>query len=146
IEIGCGGALAQWAASYPKARFVWAVFSGNPVRIAETRAASRALLGEGRVDLRLHGFRDSFFPAHYADIKESVAALRRDFSPDVVLTHFERDRHQDHRLLSELTANAFREHLLLEYEIPKYDGDLGQPNIYIPLSEAIARKKVESLV
>jgi LmbE family N-acetylglucosaminyl deacetylase len=147
IEIGCGGTLAQWAASYPRARFVWAVFSGDAVRIAETRAASKALLGDGaRVDLRLYDFRDSFFPAHYAEIKEAVAALRQEFSPDVVLTHFERDRHQDHRLLSELTATAFRDHLVLEYEIPKYDGDLGQPNVYLPLSESVARKKVESLL
>ena len=147
IEIGCGGTVTQWAADYPKARFIWAVFSGNQVRIAETRAASQALLGSGaRVEFRLHEFRDAFFPGHYSEVKEAVGKLRREFSPDVVLTHFEKDRHQDHRLLSELTANAFRDHLVLEYEVPKYDGDLGNPNVYVPLPESVARKKVESLL
>jgi LmbE family N-acetylglucosaminyl deacetylase len=147
IEIGCGGAIAQWAKDYPRARFIWAVFSGDQIRVAETRAAARALLVEdARVEFRQHEFRDAFFPGHYAEIKEAVGALRREFSPDVVLTHFERDRHQDHRLLAELTANAFRDHLVLEYEVPKYDGDLGNPNVYIPLSEPVARRKVESLL
>ena len=145
IEIGCGGTLSLWAQRYPQARFIWATFAGNPARVAESRAAARALLGESRVEFRLHEFPDSFFPAHYAPIKEAVAALRG-VEPDVVLTHYEHDRHQDHRTLAELTYSAFRNHVVLEYEIPKYDGDLGRPNVYVPLPESLARGKVEALL
>jgi LmbE family N-acetylglucosaminyl deacetylase len=146
IEIGCGGTLSHWAQLYPQARFVWAVFAGDAVRVGESRSAARALLGEStRVEFRLHEFQDSYFPAQFAQIKEAIGALRRDLAPDVVLTHFEHDRHQDHRILSELTWNAFRDHLVLEYEIPKYDGDLGRPNVYVPLPEPLARHKAEAL-
>jgi LmbE family N-acetylglucosaminyl deacetylase len=147
IEIGCGGALAEWASLYPQARFVWAVFSGTESRIAETRAAAKALLGaDHRVDLHFYGFRDSYFPAQFAEIKDALAGLGRQVQPDLVLTHYERDRHQDHRVLAELTWNVFRNHLVLEYEIPKYDGDLGAPNLFVPLSAAVAARKVEALL
>jgi LmbE family N-acetylglucosaminyl deacetylase len=147
IEIGCGGTLALWSQRFPNALFVWAIFSGDRPRVAESRAAARALLGESaHVEFRLHEFRDSFFPAQYAEIKDAVSALRQQVNPDVVLTHFERDRHQDHRLLSELTWNAFRDHLVLEYEVPKFDGDLDRPNVYVPLSDPLARRKVDALL
>jgi LmbE family N-acetylglucosaminyl deacetylase len=146
IEIGCGGTLSLWAHRYPRAMFVWAVFSADATRADETRAAAAALLGPAaRFELRIHDFRDSFFPAEYGEIKESVAALRREVAADVVLTHSEHDRHQDHRTLSELTWSAFRDQLVLEYEIPKYDGDLGRPNLYVPLPVALARRKAECL-
>ncbi len=91
-------------------------------------------------------FRDSYFPAQFAEIKEAVEQLGRRATPDVVLTHHAQDRHQDHRLLSELTWNVFRNQLVLEYEIPKFEGDLGQPNVYVPLSADLARHKVETLL
>ena len=147
IEIGCGGTLAHWSQRFPRARFVWAIFSGDRSRVAESRAAARALLGEhATVELRFHEFRDSFFPAQYAEIKEAVSALRQEVDPQIVLTHFERDRHQDHRLLSDLTWNAFRDHLVLEYEIPKFDADLDRPNVYVALPEPLARRKVDALL
>jgi LmbE family N-acetylglucosaminyl deacetylase len=147
IEIGCGGALAPWASLYPQARFVWAVFSGTAERVAETRAAAKALLGpDHSVDLHFYSFRDSYFPAQFAEIKDAFAGLGRQVQPDLVLTHYERDRHQDHRVLAELTWNVFRNHLVLEYEIPKYDGDLGAPNLFVPLSAAVAARKVEALL
>lgn len=147
IEIGCGGALASWASRYPSARFVWVVFSGDEERIAETRTAAAAFLGPtARVEIRRHGFRDGYFPCQYAEIKEAFHALRRQLEPSVVLTHHERDRHQDHRLLAELTWQTFRDHLVLEYEVPKYDGDLGSPNLFMPLSAELARRKADILI
>ncbi len=147
IEIGCGGTLATWARCYPQARFIWAVFAATGPRGEETRTAARALLGSAaRLDFEMREFRDSYFPAQFAEIKEAVEQLGRRATPDVVLTHHAQDRHQDHRLLSELTWNVFRNQLVLEYEIPKFEGDLGQPNVYVPLSADLARHKVETLL
>lgn len=146
IEIGCGGALAGWALRYPAARFVWAVFSGDQARIAETRAAAAAFLGSrARLEIHPHRFRDGYFPAQYAEIKEALHELRGRLEPTVVLTHHQHDAHQDHRLLAELTWQTFRDHLVLEYEVPKYDGDLGHPNVFIPLSAELARRKADIL-
>jgi LmbE family N-acetylglucosaminyl deacetylase len=143
----CGGTLAHWAKRYPGARFVWAVFSGTAERAAETRAAARPLLGsECAFEIQQHDFRDSYFPAQFAVIKEALAALATRVCPDVVLTHYERDRHQDHRLLAELTWNTFRNHPILEYEIPKYDGDLGSPNVFVPLPSGLAQHKADALL
>ena len=147
IEIGCGGTLACWAQRYPHARFVWAIFAAGGARAEESRAAGRALLGPAvQLDFEMREFRDSYFPAFFTQIKEAIEALRQRISADVVLTHSCHDRHQDHRLLGELTWNAFRNHLVLEYEIPKFDGDLSQPNVYVPLTEAVVRHKVETLL
>jgi LmbE family N-acetylglucosaminyl deacetylase len=147
IEIGCGGTIATWARQFPAARFVWCVFSGDPTRLRETQAAAAALVGDqGRIDFVMHEFRDSYFPADWGAIKDAFSALRDSVEPDVILTHHEHDRHQDHRLLAELSWNAFRNHLILEYEIPKYDGDLGRPNVFVPLSRELAERKVEVLL
>lgn len=147
IEIGCGGSLAQWAIKHPGARFVWAIFSGSAERVAETRAAAAAFLGPGvEIEFVFHEFRESYFPSQLASIKEAFDALKARIEPSVVLTHHEHDRHQDHRVLAELTWNSFRDHLILEYEIPKYDGDLGRPNVFVPLPAALARRKAETLV
>ena len=89
------------------------------------------------------GFRDGYFPFQGAEIKDSFEALKRDFDPSLVLTHMRGDAHQDHRLLAELTYNTFRNHLVFEYEIPKYDGDLGNPSFFVPLTQAQVRRKVE---
>jgi LmbE family N-acetylglucosaminyl deacetylase len=147
IEIGAGATVAAWAAAYPESRFVWAVFAGDERRVRETRAVASALIGDAsRIDFVQFAFRDSYFPAEFAAVKDAVARLRQEFNPTVVLTHYERDRHQDHRLLSELTGNAFRDHMVLEYEIPKYDGDLGQPNVYVPVTRELARRKIDLLL
>jgi LmbE family N-acetylglucosaminyl deacetylase len=96
--------------------------------------------------VQLHAFRESYFPWQGAEIKDAFEALKRSFAPDLVLTHWGGDAHQDHRTLAELTWNSFRDHLVLEYEIPKYDGDLGRPSLYVPLSRAEAEGKVQALM
>lgn len=147
IEIGCAGSLVGWASRYPSARFIWAVFCGDEERVSETRAAAAALFGPAaRVEICAHAFRESYFPAQYAAIKEAFGALRGRIKRGVVLTHCRHDHHQDHRLLAELTWQTFRDHLILEYEIPKYDGDLGRPNVFVPLPSDVAQRKVDTLM
>src|SRR5262249_30878033 len=97
-------------------------------------------------DAVVNQYRDGFFPLFGAQIKGHFEALKREFDPDLVFTHYRNDRHQDHRMISDLTWNTFRDHLILEYEIPKYDGDLGQPNFFVPLAESICSRKVRLLV
>lgn len=144
IEIGCGATLIRWAREYPGCRFVWAIFSGETGREHESRAAATQLL-EG-CELRFHTFRDRFFPSQGEPIKEAFDALRAAVTPDIVLTHFLDDRHQDHRTIAELTWNTFRSHVILEYEIPKYEGDLGHPNVFVPHTAADLDRKVECLL
>ena len=146
IEIGCGGALIELARRYPQSRFVWVVFSGDAVREQETRAAAAALLAGASVSLEVHRFRESFFPYVGAEIKDAFESLRSRVAPDLIVTHHLSDRHQDHRVVAELTWNTFRSHAILEYEIPKYEGDLGQPQIYWPLSAESVDLKVETLL
>jgi LmbE family N-acetylglucosaminyl deacetylase len=147
IEIGCGGALLQLAEANPALSITLATFTSDATRAAESRAAVAKLLGSGReVRLETYAFRNSYFPAQWADIKAQMEALRATVQPDLVFTHFERDRHQDHRVLSELTWNAFRDHLVLEFEIAKYDGDLGAPNCFVPLAKATVDRKLDTLL
>jgi len=146
IEIGCGGTLLALAETR-SLTVTWIVFSGSPARAAEARASAARLLGaSARVDARVEGFRDGYFPAESAAIKDAFEKLKSGPAPDLVFTHTIEDRHQDHRLLAELTWNTFRDHLVLEYEIPKYDGDLGRPSVYVPLSPAICERKVQHLL
>lgn len=141
IEIGCGGTLLRLLAEHPDAELRYVVFSSTPEREVEARSAA-ADLGASAVEI--YRFADGYLPyAEPAKVKETMAAVRRGGDPDVVFTHRREDRHQDHAQIAELTWNSFRDHLVLEYEIPKYEGDLGQPNVYVPLSEAIARKKID---
>jgi LmbE family N-acetylglucosaminyl deacetylase len=147
IEIGCGATLVRLCREYPQLRVIWAVFSGAAQREAESRAAAFALLGQGgNVELRYLGHRESYFPSQQERIKDGFEALKASVMPDLVLTHRLEDRHQDHRVLAELTWNTYRSHLILEYEIPKYEGDLGQPNFYVPLLAADLDRKVETLM
>lgn len=147
IEIGCGGTLSKWAAHHPGMRFVWAVFAGERGRADETRrAVARMSPRPGAFELRLFDFPASYFPAHYAAIKERFEALKGAVEPDLVLTHTREDRHQDHALLADLTWNTFRSHLVLEYEIPKYEGDLGRPNAFVHLTEPQVDAKVAMLM
>lgn len=146
IEIGCGGTLLALLGASPATRVRWVVFSGDGERAEEARASADAFLAEAEdATVDLHGFRDGFFPHHGAEIKERFEELKG-FAPDLILTHRGTDRHQDHRVISELTWNTFRNHLVLEYEIPKYDGDLGRPNVFMPLSEELRTRKVDLLL
>ncbi|MCW5661985.1 MAG: PIG-L family deacetylase [Burkholderiaceae bacterium] len=146
IEIGCGGTVMRLAQRYPQARFVWVTFSADDAREAETRAAAARLLnGSGKLEIRVERFPGSYFPHSGAGLKDCVEGLKR-HAPDLILTHCRHDLHQDHRLINELTWNAFRDHLILEYEIPKFDGDLSAPNVFVPLSRAQLQRKCEVLV
>jgi len=147
IEIGCGGTLLRLAAQRRELDVHWAVFCSTPERAAEARrSADLFLTGVTRHRVLVGTHRDGFLPYESAAVKDEFEALKREFDPDVVLTHFRDDRHQDHRLVSELTWNTWRSHLILEYEIPKYDGDFGSPNVFSPLSPAVLERKVELLL
>jgi len=122
------------------------VFSGEGKREAEARKSAGLFAGEQLASFSLHAFRDGFFPDSFADIKEEFRALQQTVDPDLIFTHWRHDLHQDHRLIAELTGQAFRDHLTLEYEILKYDGDLGNPNLYVPVERADADRKVGYLL
>lgn len=146
IEIGCGGTIIRLCAEHPGLEVLWVVFSGSSQRAAEARASAGAFLeGAARSTVVIRDFRDGFLPYMGAAVKDEFEALRRDFEPDMILTHFREDRHQDHRLVSDLTWNTWRDHLILEYEIPKYDGDLGAPNIFASLSAPLVDRKIDLL-
>jgi LmbE family N-acetylglucosaminyl deacetylase len=147
IEIGCGGTLLRLAAAYPAPEVYWVVLSATGERAAEARASADAFLeGAGRRTVVLREFRDGFLPYQGGAVKEFFEGLKREIAPDLILTHDRGDLHQDHRLLGELTWNTFRDHLILEYEIPKYDGGLGTPNVFVPLDAATCRRKVDALL
>jgi LmbE family N-acetylglucosaminyl deacetylase len=141
IEIGCGGTLLRLAEELEALELHWVVLSAEGERTDEARTSAAAFGAEADV----LGFRDAFF-RYGAEVKEFFEELKGRFDPDMVLTHHDADRHQDHRLVAELTWNTFRDHLILEYEIPKYDGDLGSPNVFFHLTEEVARRKVELLL
>jgi LmbE family N-acetylglucosaminyl deacetylase len=142
VEIGCGGTLLRLLEERPGSRVRLVAFSSTPERERELRSAAGELLAsDASAELTVHRFRESFFPWQGAPIKEAFEALRQGPSPQIVFTHRVKDLHQDHRTVGELTWNTFRDHFILEYEVPKYDGDLGQPNVFVPLSEAVARRK-----
>lgn len=122
------------------------VFTSDLVREAESRAALARLLPNHRPRLEFCTFRNGYFPAEWAAIKERIESLRTTVQPDLILTHNEHDKHQDHRVLAELTWNAFRDHLILQYEIPKYDGDLGRPQLYVPLELEVVELKERVLI
>jgi LmbE family N-acetylglucosaminyl deacetylase len=142
IEIGAAGTLAALLAARPGTRVRWAVFSAGPERAEEARAAAeRVLAGAGSSRMDVLGFPDGRFPTEMPALKDAVEAMARDERPDIVLTHRLADAHQDHRALAEAARNTFRDHLLLEYEIPKYDGDLGNPSLFVPLDRSAAEAK-----
>ena len=146
IEIGCGGTVLRLLAEHPDLEVDWVVLSGDGERAAEaTESAAAFLQGAAAARIAVERFRDGFLPYTGAQVKEYFEGLKSRVSPDLVLTHRLEDRHQDHRLVAELTWNTFRDHLILEYEIPKYEGDLGQPNLFVPLERAHCERKVELL-
>lgn len=147
IEIGCGGLLLQLLDSPRAVDVRWVVFSGSRTRAEEARDSADYWLGKAESrQVELHAFRDGFFPDEWAAVKEEFERLKDSFDPDIILTHARGDLHQDHRIVHELTWNTFRNHSILEYEVPKYDGDFGTPNAYIPLSEEAAKAKTEALM
>lgn len=147
IDIGCGGTLLRLLARARRAQVTWVAFSADPQRARELRASARRFLrNASSTTIVTHAFRDSYFPAQYAAIKEAFESLKRQPPPDVIFTHHRADLHQDHRLISELTWNAFRRHLIFEYEIPKYDGGLATPNAYVRLEKAHVESKVRTLL
>lgn len=141
IEIGCGATLLALTRARPDIMVTWVVLSAHGGRADEARAsAARFLAGASSSDVRVHDFRDGFFPYVGGDVKEVFESLK-EVAPQLVFTHTRFDLHQDHRLVCELTWNTFRDHLILEYEVPKYDGDLGSPNLYVPVSREHAEEK-----
>jgi len=146
IEIGCGGLILSLINRAAAVDVRWVVFSGRADRQREARrSAAKFLKGAARARVDVRQFRDGFFP-YDSDIKEVFERLKREIDPDLVLTHYRNDRHQDHRVLSDLAWNTFRDHLVLEYEIPKFDGDLGTPNFFVPLTRATCARKVKYLM
>lgn len=147
IEIGCGGTILRLAEQFPGSVFHWVVFSAEGVRSAEAQRSAERFVGRSRLQgPLLKTFRDGFMPFLGAELKDVFEDLKKTVSPDLILTHYRDDAHQDHRLLCELTWNTFRNHLILEYEIPKYDGDLGRPNVFVQLEREICQTKVRYLM
>jgi LmbE family N-acetylglucosaminyl deacetylase len=146
IEIGCGGTLLKLIDLYPNLTIYWVVLGASGQREQEAVASARQLMKDVQhKQIIIKGFRDGFFPYLGMEIKQCFEELKREVTPDLILTHYRHDRHQDHRLISDLTWNTFRDHLIWEYEIPKYDGDLGSPNMFVHLDEVICRRKVDHL-
>jgi LmbE family N-acetylglucosaminyl deacetylase len=147
IEIGCCGTILKLLEEDALSAIGWVVLSGKGERADEARASAEAVLsGVEEKRLILRDFRDGFFPYDGGEIKEFFESLKSEFSPDIVLTHQRADLHQDHRVACELTWNTFRDHLILEYEVPKYDGDTGSPNLFVPLGEDLRRRKIDHLM
>jgi LmbE family N-acetylglucosaminyl deacetylase len=146
IEIGCGGTILKLAAQHAGLRVHWVVLSSDRERAGEAqRSAERFLQDAGEQEIAIQQFPESYFPHEGRRIKDYFESIKG-ISPDLVFTHYRHDQHQDHRLVSELTWNTFRDHLILEYEIPKYDGDMGQTNVYVSLDEAVCKSKIQHIM
>jgi len=147
IELGCGGTILSLLEQGQELEVWWVVFAASPARRLEAeRSAEMFLRGAIKKEIVVRDFKESFFPYIGLEIKACFEELKRTISPDVVFTHFRDDLHQDHRLISELTWNTFRDHLILEYEIVKYDGGLGSPNMFVHLSEEVCARKMKYLI
>ena len=147
IELGCGGTTLNLLEQGQELEVWWVVFAASPARRLEAeRSAEMFLRGAVKKEIIVRDFKESFFPYIGAEIKACFEELKRTISPDIVFTHFRDDLHQDHRLISELTWNTFRDHLILEYEIIKYDGGLGSPNLFVHLSEEVCARKMKYLM
>lgn len=147
IEIGAGATIRTLIARQRSLKVHWVVFSSTEIRAAEARASAGDFLGGAMAaDVRIMEFNDGFLFAEGAAVKRCFEELKEQVTPDLVLTHYRDDRHQDHRLISDLTWNTFRDHLVLEYEVPKFDGDLGQPNWFVPVDDEQRAFKVDTLL
>lgn len=145
IEVAAGGTLLEFAGRHPGMRVRYVLMTGEPGRQAEARAAARAFAPDTDLKVELHDLPDGQLPAAYRQVKEILEEVAGSFRPDVIIAPSPQDAHQDHRIIGELVPTAFRDHVVLNYEIPKWDGDLGRPNVYVPLSQDIARRKVKLL-
>ena len=147
IEIGCGGTVLKLAEQYPEVEFYWVVFASTPERGQEAKASAEKFLEKvAHKTIIIKNFRDGFLPYSGLEVKEYFEQLKKEFSPELIFTHYRNDLHQDHRLVNELTWNTFRDHLILEYEIPKWDGDMGQTNVYVPVPASVLERKIELLM
>jgi LmbE family N-acetylglucosaminyl deacetylase len=147
IEIGCGGTILRLREQYPSCVFHWVVFSAIEIREAEAQRGMESFAGTKRLaGVVLKDFPDGFMPFAGGQVKAVFEGLKETVSPDLIFTHNRTDAHQDHRLIAELTWNTFRDHFILEYEIPKYDGDLGQPTVFVPLEAEICERKVRYIM
>jgi LmbE family N-acetylglucosaminyl deacetylase len=146
IEIGCGGTILQLAQEYPDCIFHWVVFSAIDIRAAEAKRGAELFAGSRLKGPILKSFTDGFMPYEGAEVKAFFETKLKRLRPSLIFTHNGRDAHQDHRIVSELTWNTFRNHLILEYEIPKYDGDLGQPTLFVPLTANVCKKKLDHII
>jgi len=146
IEIGCGGTILRLADQYPNCEFHWAVFNAIGIRENEARRAAQLFAGPRLRGPLLKTFQDGFMPYVGSEVKATFENDLKQHSPDIIFTHNGKDAHQDHRLISELTWNTFRDHFILEYEIPKYDGDLGRPSFFVPLERPVCETKIGYLM
>lgn len=148
IEIGCGGTLLEWMDAQRALDVTWVVLSAAGARAVEARRSATKLLARARrANIVIHDLDDGHLPARYSDVKNALESLRAVLpDPDVILTHRLEDRHQDHRTVAEVAWQTWRDHLIFEFEIPKYEGDLGQPNLYVPISARNSRRKVDHLL
>lgn len=146
IEIGCGGTLLTLLSQHPRVNVYWQVFSSTPSRKNEAIAGAERFCANARnLEVNVLKFRDGYLPYEGAAVKESIEHTKSSFAPDIVFTHYRNDLHQDHRKVSELTWNTFRDHLILEYEVPKWDGDFGTPNVFFAIEQSVADKKIAAL-
>src|SRR5438445_4025879 len=147
IEIGCGGTILELLRKCDNLEFYWVVFSSGVQRDREARRSAQLFLkGASKKTIHILDFRNSFFPFDCTKIKEFFEDLKVRCSPDLILTHLRNDLHQDHRIINQLTWNTWRNHLILEYEIPKYDGDLGSPNFFVPFDRQTCEQKIKYLL
>ena len=146
IEIGCAGTLMTLQERHPDSRFDWVIFTREADRDRESRHAAAKIHGPDGAAVEVLDFRTSYLPYEGAKVKDRFEDIKARLQPDLIFTHRLEDRHQDHRLIAELTWNTYRNHLIFEYEIPKYEGDLGQPNLFVPLDAGIAARKLEILM
>ena len=146
IEIGCGATLLQLKKNRRDLRFHWVVFSAAGARGREAQKGAELFAAGCEREVILKEFRDGFLPYSGGAVKDCFEDLKRDVNPDLIFTHWQGDAHQDHRIISELTWNTFRDHLILEYEIPKYDGDMGRPNLFMPLEPSSCQEKIDHLL
>jgi LmbE family N-acetylglucosaminyl deacetylase len=147
IEIGCGGTILHLTQLSDQLEVYWLVFSSNPQRAREAESSARAFLKRAKhKTIVVKSFRDGFLPYVGAQVKDCFEELKRSFTPDLIFTHCRHDLHQDHRAVCELTWNTWRNHQILEYEIPKYDADLRSPNLFVPLSKTVCQRKTKALM
>lgn len=144
IEIGCGGTILALQQRHANCRIHWLILTSNAARRAEALTGAEALVQpSARGEVRICELPDGLLPAHFAEVKSEFEGLRRVIEPDLIFTHHGRDLHQDHSLVSQVTWQTFRNHMVWEYEIPKYDGDLATPNMYVPLTSVVATRKTD---